>query len=105
MKAIIIKINDKVVACEQLSELTSKQFLDLRKEAHDNEETNKLEIAKLLKRISDLELGLTNANQEIENLKHEIAIDRGEEDEFGEPPVSEEEDAYFTEKEESEEHE
>lgn len=105
MKAIVVKINDKVVACEQLSELTSKQFLDMRKEAETNEKENQFQISKLLRRIQNLESVTIEQRKEIENLKHEIAIDRGEVDEFGEPPVSEEEDAYFNEREESEEHE
>lgn len=102
MKAIIIKINGNLVACEQLSELTSKQFLDLRKEAKTNEKENQLQISKLLRRIQNLESVTNEQRKEIEKLKHEIAVDRGEEDEFGEPPVSAEEDAYFEEREESE---
>ena len=105
MKAIIIKINDKVVACEQLSELTSKQFLDLQKEAKINCENSEQEKTHWKKRILDLENQVQDLINECSNLRHEIAIDRGEVDEFGEPPVSEEEDTYFDEREESEEHE
>ena len=127
MKAIVIKLNDKVVFCESLKDLTLSQFNDLHKEAIKTIAKKDEQIVKLENEIARLGSYCEELNQKLNYLGKQIAIDRGEieedseeeyvitiekihheqpqteEDaEIVEPLVSEEEDTYFEEKEESE---
>ena len=122
MKAIVIELNDKVVFCESLKDLTLSQFNDLHKEAIKTIAKKDEQIVKLENEIARLGLCCEELEEKINYLGKQIAIDRGEietdsEEEYEivikgkeeepvvelpEPEVSEEEDAYFEEKEESE---
>lgn len=80
MKAIVIKINDKPVVVSQICELTTKQFLDLKKEAEKTiqnfEEQHEIELT----RIRTLESRCDALEERIENLQHQINIITGVEE-------------------------
>lgn len=80
MKAVVIKCNNKVIAVEQLSDLTSKQFLDLKKEAKKTIEENDNRISALKNQISELYENLKEANAKIDNLQHQINVITGVEE-------------------------
>ena len=127
MKAILIKLNDKVVFCESLKDLTLSQFNDLHKEAISNIAKKDEHIVKLENEVARLGAYCEELNEKLNYLGRQIAIDRGEieedseeeyivsivkkekeepvESEIEEEPAIEttpEEDAYFEEIEESE---
>ena len=81
MKALVIKYNDKVIAVEQLRDLTTKQFLDLKKETEKTiqnfEEQHEIELT----RIKTLESRCDALEERIENLQHQINVITGEEEE------------------------
>lgn len=81
MKAILIKYNDKVIAVEQLSDLTTKQFLDLKKEAKKTVEEKDNRILALENHISELYENLEETNAKIDNLQHQINVITGIEEE------------------------
>lgn len=81
MKAIIIKANDKVIAVSQISEIPTKHYLDLQKEA-------KKTIFEKDKKIGELEEMLAKAQTDIQalfekckDLQHQIKVITGEEEE------------------------
>ena len=81
MKAIIIKFADKPVIVEQINDLTTKQFIELQKEAEQvKQDINKSFNDNVLKRISDLENEVALLKKQVQDLYHQIAIDRGEEE-------------------------
>ena len=128
MKAIIIKINNEIVAVTQISEVTPKKYLELQRKAKQTINEKDEKIAYLENELSKANSDIEELTKKINYLGKQIAIDRGEieEDDTNEyelvlkepqpkeeiegvpetePLVSEEEDIYFEEKEESEEHE
>lgn len=81
MKAIVIKLNNKVVFCESLKDLTISQFNDLHKEAVKT-------IFEKDRKIGDLEKLLAKAQTDIQtlfdkcnDLQHQIKVITGEEEE------------------------
>lgn len=88
MKAIVIKLNDKVIAVHSLSDVSTKQFLDLEKEAKKTlKEYQSLfehqidRIKQLEEHNEKLELKCEKLEETCKDLYHQIAVDRGEEDE------------------------
>ena len=81
MKAIIIKLNDKIVLCEQVKEITTKQFLDLQKEAKKTIEEKDHRVLMLENHIMELYENLKEANEKIDNLQHQINVITGVEEE------------------------
>lgn len=95
MKAIVIKLNNKVIAVQSLSDVSTKQFLDLEKEAKKTlKEYQSLfehqidRIKQLEEHNEKLELRCVKLEETCRDLYHQIAVDRGEEDE---EPISAEE--------------
>ena len=78
MKAIVVKINDKPVVVSRICELTTKQFLELKRESekvvqgYENQHENDLT------RIKELEELCEELTKKINYLGKQIAIDRGE---------------------------
>ena len=90
MKAIVIKDSqDRVLYCVALTELSTKKFLELEKEAKQTQASNDKEALHWKKRGIDAENNIQKLFTECSKLRHEIAVDRGEEDE--EEPISPEE--------------
>ena len=88
MKAIVIKLNNKVIAVQSLSDVSTKQFLDLEKEAKKTlKEYQSLfehqidRIKQLEEHNEKLELKCEKLEEICRDLYHQIAVDRGEEDE------------------------
>ena len=81
MKAIIVKLNDKIVLCEQVKEITTKQFLDLQKEAKKTIEEKDHQVLMLENHIMELYENLKEANKKIDNLQHQINVITGVEEE------------------------
>ena len=81
MKAIIVKLNDKIVLCEQVKEITTKQFLDLQKEAKKTIEEKDHKVLMLENHIMELYENLKEANERINNLQHQINVITGVEEE------------------------
>ena len=118
MKAIIIKSNNKVIGVSKIDEITTKQFLDLQRDVAKTWGDKDEQVIALKNEVSRLGEYAKELEAKINYLGKQIAIDRGEIDADSEeeyvitiekikheqpkPLVSEEEDAYFEEKEESE---
>lgn len=81
MKAIIIKYKDKPIVVEQLSDLTTKQFLDLKKEIAKNIKSYELFLEHELDRISQLEEHVQKLEEKCELLQHQINVITGIEEE------------------------
>ena len=89
MKAIVIKDSqDRVLYCVALTELSTKKFLELEKEAKQTQASNDLDATHWKGRVIDAENNIQELFTECSKLRHEIAVDRGEEDE---EPISAEE--------------
>jgi len=119
MNVIIIKVNDKVIGISKINDIPQSRVAELEKEIAINWAKKDEQVVALENEVSKLGEYCEELNQKINYLGKQIAIDRGEinadsEEEYvitiekikHEEPieVSEEEDAYFEEK-ESEEHE
>ena len=84
MKAIIIKHNEKVLFVAKVDDITTKQFLELQKSAAQTLLEKDIKIASLQNHIVDLEENINQLKAKVEDLYHQIAIDRGEEEPEGE---------------------
>lgn len=128
MKAIIIKINEKVIGVSKIVEIPQKDFIELTKEVAKTWQDKDEQVITLENEVSRLGEYTKELEVKINYLGKQIAIDRGEIEEDSEeeyvitiekikheqpqaleevaeivgPEVSPEEDAYFEEKEESE---
>lgn len=97
MKAIVIKDSqNRVLYCVALTELSTKKFLELEKEAKQTQESNDKDATHWKGRVLDSQNDIQELFTECSKLRHEIAVDRGEEDEVvmtenDEPQVNEEE--------------
>ena len=72
VKAFIIKENDKTLFVGLDTDLTIEEYKKAVKQAKENQEKEQEEKRVLKERIANLE-------QAIKDLRHEIAVDRGEE--------------------------
>ena len=72
VKAFIIKENDKTLFVGLDTDLTVKEYKKAVKQAKENQAKEQEEKRLLKERIANLE-------QAIKDLRHEIAVDRGEE--------------------------
>ena len=81
MKALLIKINDKVVCCEQLSDITTKQFLEYQKEVKKNWNSKDAEIKKLQNELAIAQADLVSISKRCDNLQHQINVITGVEEE------------------------
>lgn len=84
MKVILIKYKDKPIVVEQVCDLTTKQFLDLKREVAKTWLDKDLKVVALQNHIIDLEENVKRLQAQVEDLYHQIAIDRGEEEPEGE---------------------
>jgi len=84
MKSIIIKQNEKVLFVAKIDDITTKQFLDLQKDAAQTLLEKDMKVTSLQNHIIDLEENVKQLKAQVEDLYHQIAIDRGEEEPKGE---------------------
>ena len=87
MKALVIKLNNKVIAVQSLSDVSTKQFLDLEKEAKKTLKEYQSLFEHQIDRIKQLEEHNEKLESRCEKLEetckdlyHQIAVDRGEEE-------------------------
>ena len=78
MKAIIIKVNDKVIAVSQITEVTSKHYLDLQREAQKTLAKKDEQIVYLENELSKATSNIEELTKKVNYLGKQIAIDRGE---------------------------
>lgn len=71
MQVFIIKKNGKAIYVGLNTDVTPKQYDEIIAEVEKNQKEADAEHKQLVERLA-------NAEKEIKNLKHEIAVDRGE---------------------------
>lgn len=84
MKAIVIKHNERVLFVAKIDEITTKQFLDLQRDVTKTWLDKDLKVVALQNHIIELEENVKRLQAQVEDLYHQIAIDRGEEEPEGE---------------------
>lgn len=84
MKAIVIKQNERVLFVAKIDEITTKQFLDLQRDVTKTWLDKDLKVVALQNHIIDLEENIKKLQNQVKDLYHQIAIDRGEEEPEGE---------------------
>ena len=72
MQVFIIKKNGKAIYVGLNTDVTTKEYKDIVADVEKNQKEADTEHKKLVERLE-------NAEEEIRKLKHEIAVDRGEE--------------------------
>lgn len=80
MKVIELKLNDKLVLCQQVKEITIKEFSDKQKEIEKTWQEKDEKILLLQNEVSLLKSHQNELDSQIADLYHQIAVDRGEEE-------------------------
>ena len=81
MKVILIKYKDKPIALEQICELTTRQFLEIKREIAKNIESYESLFEHQLERIHQLEQHTLQLENTCKNLQHQINVITGVEEE------------------------
>lgn len=84
MKVIEFKLNGKLILCESVKEITTAEFLKKQKEVVKNWEEKDKQVIALESEVSALKQICGEQEEKINDLYHQIAIDRGEEEPEGE---------------------
>ena len=80
MKVIELKLNNKLILCQQVKDITVKDFNDKQQEVLKAWQEKDQQIVSLQNEISSLKSHKTELDSQIADLYHQIAIDRGEEE-------------------------
>lgn len=78
MNAIIIKINKQVIAVSQVTEVSSKKYLEIQEEARKNISVKDQQIFKLEQELMQAHKDIKELTKKVNYLGKQIAIDRGE---------------------------
>jgi len=78
MKVIEFKLNDKLILCESVKEITTAEFLKKQKEVVKNWEERDEQVIALNNEIAVLKRICGEQEEKIKDLYLQIAIDRGE---------------------------
>lgn len=81
MKAIIIKANDKVIGVAQISEVSTKEYLELQREAEKVIKEKDAKVNELSKMLTEAKRDIVSLTETCKSLQHQINVITGEEEE------------------------